>query len=88
MQHGIGKDLATLVARRPVSRGAQVRSSSCRRWCKTPTKLYMPPRDAMVQPGMVAVTKVTWSAWESLALLRKCEDLIVLQTRSSDSPSP
>lgn len=47
---------------------------------KTPAKPYVLLRDAMTQAGKVAITKVTLSTRESLALLRVYGDLIVLQT--------
>jgi DNA end-binding protein Ku len=47
---------------------------------KTPAKPYVLLRDAMTQSGKVAITKVTLSTRESLALLRVYGDLIVLQT--------
>lgn len=47
---------------------------------KTPAKPYVLLRDAMAESGKVAVTKVTLSTRESLAVLRVHGDLIVLQT--------
>ncbi|MEZ0096313.1 Ku protein [Streptacidiphilus sp. EB129] len=47
---------------------------------KTPNKPYVLLRDAMRESGRIAVTKVTLSTRESLAVLRVVGDLIVLQT--------
>jgi DNA end-binding protein Ku len=47
---------------------------------KSPAKPYVLLRDAMVESGKIAVTKVTLQTRESLAVLRVVGDLIVLQT--------
>jgi len=47
---------------------------------KSPAKPYVLLRDALTESGQVAITKVTLSTRESLAVLRVVGDLIVLQT--------
>lgn len=47
---------------------------------KSPAKPYVLLRDALTESGQVAITKVTLSTRESLAVLRVVGELIVLQT--------